>query len=163
MTKRSGVHLHPNLTIRGIRKGDRASPFAGLCKLSVLAPTNFDPSTDKSGNLSVLENPDRRRHLQTSNDPLPLKHGSNRPETWPKRVSDDPRHFIFRRSKSQNFAKKNLNFRTAVYPPRIARIGPKLGQNAFQIIPDISSFDPETRKFFGFFVDFLAISPCSGW
>ena len=37
-----------------------------------------------------------RNFLRTSNDRLPLKHGSNRPQTWPKRVSDDSRHFIFR-------------------------------------------------------------------
>ena len=36
--------------------------------------------------------------------PFTLKHDSDRPETWPKRVSDDPRHSIFRRSKSQFFA-----------------------------------------------------------
>ena len=43
------------------------------------------------------------------------------------------------------------NFRTAVYPPRIAPIGLKLGQNAFQTIPNISFFDPETKKIFGIF------------
>ena len=35
---------------------------------------------------------------------LPLKHGSDRHETSPKRVSDDSRHFIFRRKTNlQNF------------------------------------------------------------
>ena len=42
---------------------------------------------------------DRRRPLQTLNGRLPLKLGSDRPQTLPKRVSDDPRHFIFRRQK----------------------------------------------------------------
>ena len=53
----------------------------------------------------------------------------------PKRVSGDPRHFIFRQN---NFLSK---LRTAVYPPNMAPIGAKLCQNAFQVIPDISFFD----------------------
>ena len=36
---------------------------------------------------------------KTLNDRLPLKHSSDRPQTLPKRVSDDPQHFIFRRRK----------------------------------------------------------------
>ena len=32
---------------------------------------------------------------ETLNGHLPLKHNSDRRQTWPKRVSDDPRHFIF--------------------------------------------------------------------
>ena len=40
---------------------------------------------------------DRRHPLQTLNGRLPLKLGSDRRETLPKRVSDDPGHFIFRR------------------------------------------------------------------
>ncbi len=47
---------------------------------------------------------DRRRPLQTLNGRLPLKLGSDRPQTLPKRVSDDPRHFIFRRKKNRKFA-----------------------------------------------------------
>ena len=35
---------------------------------------------------------------------------------------------------------------TAVYPSRMAPIGAKLGQNAFQTIPDISFFDAENQK-----------------
>ena len=35
--------------------------------------------------------------LRSLNSRLPLKHGSDRPQTLPKRVSDDPQHFIFRR------------------------------------------------------------------
>ena len=34
---------------------------------------------------------------EISNGRLPLEDGSDWPETWAKRVSDDPRHFIFRR------------------------------------------------------------------
>ena len=37
--------------------------------------------------------------LETLNGRLPLEDGSDRPQTWPKLVSDDPRHFIFRRPK----------------------------------------------------------------
>ena len=43
---------------------------------------------------------------ETLNGRLPLEHGSVRPQTLPKRVSDDPRRFIFRRQKYQNFANK---------------------------------------------------------
>ena len=34
----------------------------------------------------------------------------------------------------------------AIYPPRIAPFGLKLGQNAFQTIPNISCFDVEQKK-----------------
>ena len=78
--------------------------------------------------------------LQTLNTRLPFKLGSVWPQTLPKRVSDDPRHFIFQRRKI--FSK----LRTAVYPPNMAPIGAKLCQNAFQVIPDISFFD--THKHF---------------
>ena len=40
-----------------------------------------------------------KNFFETSNGRLPPKHGSDRRETLPKRVSDDPRHFIFRRRK----------------------------------------------------------------
>ena len=40
--------------------------------------------------------------LQTLNTRLPFKLGSVWPQTLPKRVSDDPRHFIFRRQKKTN-------------------------------------------------------------
>ena len=44
--------------------------------------------------------------------------------------------FLTRRS-----AFKTRKFQTAVYPPRMAPIGLKLWENAFQVIPDISFFD----------------------
>ena len=84
---------------------------------------------------------DRRHPLQTLNGHLPLKLGSDRPQTLPKRVSDDPRHFIFRWKCFRNFRK----LWRSVYPPRMAPIGLELGQNAFQTIPNISSFDLETQ------------------
>ena len=37
-----------------------------------------------------------RFFFETSNGRLPLEISSDRPQTWPKRVSDDPRRFIFR-------------------------------------------------------------------
>ena len=39
----------------------------------------------------------------------------------------------------------------------MARIGLNLGENAFQTIPDISSFAPETQTFFGFLVDHMMV------
>ena len=83
---------------------------------------------------------------------LPLKHGSDRHETSPKRVSDDSRHFIFRRKKF--FSK----LRTAVYPPKMAPIGVKLRENAFQVIPDISFFDQKN-----FFRNFERLFTPRGW
>ena len=41
-------------------------------------------------------------------------------------------------------------FQTAVYPSRMAPIGTKLGQNAFQMIPDVSCFDSEKNRIFAF-------------
>ena len=38
-------------------------------------------------------------HFETLNGRLPLKHGCDRRQTSGKRVSDDPRHFMFRRRK----------------------------------------------------------------
>ena len=51
----------------------------------------------------------------TLNGRLPLKHGSDRPQTLPKRVSDDSQHFIVRRQTKKNvflfkrFAVKSRN------------------------------------------------------
>ena len=42
---------------------------------------------------------------------------------------------------------ENLSkLRTAVYPSRMAPIGAKLCQNAFQVIPDVSFFDAGNKK-----------------
>ena len=52
--------------------------------------------------------------LETLNGRLPLKHSSDWPQTLPKRVSDDPRHFIFRRRTKKNrriFRVEKLFFR----------------------------------------------------
>ena len=40
-----------------------------------------------------------RVFVETLNGRLPPEHGSDRHETWPKRVSDDSQRFIFRRRK----------------------------------------------------------------
>ena len=49
------------------------------------------------GALVVKIFPKFRFFCETLNGRLPLKHSSDRPQTLPKRVSDDPQHFIFRR------------------------------------------------------------------
>ena len=82
-----------------------------------------------------------------------VKLGSDRPQTLPKRVSDNPRRFIFGRNVFRNFCK----LWRSVYPLRMAPIGLKLGQNAFQTIPNISSFDSETQICFGFLLDHMII------
>ena len=47
----------------------------------------------------MIETEHRRNFFETSNGRLPLEDGSDRPQTLEKRVSGDPRHFIFRCSK----------------------------------------------------------------
>ena len=88
---------------------------------------------------------DVENFFKTSNGRLPPEDGSDRPQTLGKRVSGDPQHLIFRRP--HKFVRQNVlhekksKLRTAVYPPRMAPIGLKLRENAFQVIPDISFFD----------------------
>ena len=48
-----------------------------------------------------------------------------------------------------------FKLRTAVYPPRMAPIGSKLCQNAFQVIPDVSFFD--AGFFFSKFLQTLTV------
>ena len=55
-----------------------------------------------------------------------------------------PRDFLALRSR---WMPKKLNLWMAVYPPRMAPFGFKLWENAFQTIPDISSFDGEQNFF----------------
>ena len=61
--------------------------------------------------------------------------------------------FKMRRSafKTRRSAFKIRKFQTAVYPPRMAPIGLKLCQNAFQTIPDISFFDVQKLFFVNLF------------
>ena len=49
---------------------------------------------------------------KTLNGRLPLKHSSDWPQTLPKRVSDDPQHFIFRRRKKKlaKFSDRKISF-----------------------------------------------------
>ena len=54
--------------------------------------------------------------------------------------------FHFATTKQLQMLKFVRKLWTVVYPPRMAPIGEKLGQNAFQVIPDISFFDVENRK-----------------
>ena len=68
--------------------------------------------------------------LQTLNTRLPFKLGSVWPQTLPKRVSDDPRHFIFRRRK--NF------FETSN-----GRLPPKHGSDRRETLPKRVSGDPQ--------------------
>ena len=79
---------------------------------------------------------------------LPPEDASDLAETWPKRLSDDPQRFIFR-SQTINVLQNVRKLWTAVYLPRMAWIGLKLGQNAFQTIADIS-FSPPPKYFRNF-------------
>ena len=68
---------------------------------------------------------DLRHPRQTLNSRLPLKLGSDRRETLPKRVSDDPQHFIFRRTtKSQTLTgclpPEDSSDRPETWPKRVA-------------------------------------------
>ena len=51
--------------------------------------------------------------FETSNSPLPLEHGSDRPQTWGKRISDDLQLSIFRRHKKVFV--ENFRFRKHVF------------------------------------------------
>ena len=51
------------------------------------------------------------KKVEFSNDRLPPEDGSVRPQTLGKRVSDDPRHFIFRRRKNKLAKIFDKNFR----------------------------------------------------
>ena len=60
-------------------------------------------------NLAIFQPFEISIFFETSNGRLPLEISSDRPQTWPKRVSDDPRRFIFRRRKfviSEKFGPK---------------------------------------------------------
>ena len=62
--------------------------------------------------------------LQTLKVRLPPEDSSVRRETWPKRVSDDPRHFIFRRPESRKFVKK-LKISNDRLPPEDSSVWPE--------------------------------------
>ena len=65
----------------------------------------------------VFRVPKKSDFCKTLNGRLPPEDGSVRPQTLGKRVSDDPRHFIFRRKKkySSTFVR---HFRTLTAPQR---------------------------------------------
>ena len=62
---------------------------------------------------------DEKNFFETSNGRLPPEDGSDRPETSGKRVSGDPRHFIFRRHKHFLRPKFLLQFFFFVNGPKI--------------------------------------------
>ena len=96
----------------------------------------FEFSTPKTFEKSIF--------WKTLNGRLPPEDGSDLAETWPKCVSDDPRHFIFLRPTR----KQKMFFYElwpVVYPRNMAPIGFKLWENAFQMMPDISFFDVEKK------------------
>ena len=87
----------------------------------------------------------RRSAFKTSNGRLPPEDGSDQRESLAKCFSDDSRHLIFRHRKREMFEIFRKLWST-IYPPRIAPMGLKLGQNVFQMIPDISFFDSRKNK-----------------
>ena len=68
------------------------SPFTSRTKLG--SPPNF--AKTRFGRSPTFHFSTKTFLFETSNGRLPPKHGSDRRETLPKRVSGDPRHFIFR-------------------------------------------------------------------
>ena len=78
----------------------------GLTDLRIgVSGAKFDAESAFEVNLAVApQKPDQNCEQlifcsKTLNGRLPPEDSSDWPETWPKRVSDDPRHFIFRRQK----------------------------------------------------------------
>ena len=98
------------LTRRTDRRTDRRTNFsqnfrrAGPDTHEKINPGRRDLSTVKFSASYDAWRPKKRRKTETTNSEkmqtlygrLPLKHGSVRPQTLGKRVSDNPRHFIFR-------------------------------------------------------------------
>ena len=73
----------------------------------------------------------------SSNDRLPLKQGSESRQTLPKRVSDDSRHFIFRRRK------KNRNFERPFTPRGWLRSASNFGKTRFRRFPTFHFSTPK--------------------
>ena len=95
-------HLPRQLRRAPEAHGKSNSGRRNLC--SVNFPASYDPWWPKRRRTP------KRKQLKTSqtlNSRLPPEDGSVWPETWPKPVSGDPRHFIVRRPKQ----KKNVDFR----------------------------------------------------
>ena len=65
---------------------------------------------------------------------LPPEDSSDWPQTWPKRVSDDPRRFIFRHQKHQNFANRSQTLS--------GRLPPEDGSDWAETWPKRVSDDP---------------------
>ena len=82
----------------------------------------------------------RRHPLQTSNGRFDVKLGSDRPQTLPKRVSDDPRHFIFRRRKFFQ------NFERPFTPRGWLRSASNFGEMRFRRFPTFH-FSTPNKKF----------------
>ena len=76
------------------------------------------------------------KFFETSNGRLPPKHGSDRRETLPKRVSGDPRHFIFRHP--QTF------LATKIFVRKIFRQHP---ENFFNKVPVLEKLCRFTRNY----------------
>ena len=89
--------------------------------------------------------------LETSNGRLPPEHGSDRRETWPKHVSEDSRHFIFRRRK------KIANFERPFTPRRWLRSAWNFGKTRFRRFPTFNFSTPQTT-----FRQFV-VKKSSGW
>ena len=77
-----------------------------------------------------------KNFFETSNGRLPPKHGSDRRETLPKRVSGDPRHFIFRHP--QTF------LATKIFVRKIVRQHP---ENFFNKVPVLEKLCRFTRNY----------------
>ena len=77
---------------------------------SVKFSSKSEPSSRFFGRLKFSES----NFCETLNGRLPLEDGSDRPQTWPKRVSDESRHFIFWRPK-----KKMMKFSEQKSPDEI--------------------------------------------
>ena len=85
----------------------------------------------------------RRSRCENFKRPFtPLEDGSDRRETWPKRVSDDSRHFIFRRRKP----KKMPNFEWPFTPRIWLRSASNFGKMRFRRFPTFHFSTP--KKFF---------------
>ena len=92
--------------------------FLSFFLLSSAYPSNMAPIATKLRQNAFRTNPDIS-FFDASNGRLPPEDGSDRPQTSGKRVSGDPRHFIFRRHKHFLRPKLLLQKIFRQHPPKL--------------------------------------------
>ena len=85
--------------VRRFRRERRANLFRNLDRVGAIVLVKKSSKWELSSRFFGRLKFSGSNFSETLNGRLPLEDGSDRRETLPKRVSDDPQHFIFRRRK----------------------------------------------------------------